>query len=143
MVAGDPFGGPDKEIRDLQKIAQGLCSGFVTYAAAYAVRYAVAAERPIVGRGPKRYAVAMLWCAVGREAAHVCCGPRSGPSGVWAAPSLSVANSGAPRHHLGRSAAHNKHGPCCGPQTPQHTQSIPFRAVTSAATAYLTAYAAA
>ena len=84
MVVGDSFSGPYEEIRDLQKIAQGFRSGFVTYAAAYAVRYAVAADRPIVGRGPKRYAVGMLWCAVGREAAHVCCGPRSGPCLLWA-----------------------------------------------------------
>ena len=122
MVVGDPFGGPYKEIRDLQKIAQGVRSVFLTYAAAYAVRYAVAAERPIVGRGPKRYAVGMLWCAVGRKAAHVCCGLRSGPSGVWAAPRLSVANYGPPRHHSGRSAAHNKHGPLRGPQ---HTTAYP------------------
>ena len=44
MIVGHPSGGPDKEIRDLQKIAQGVRSVFATYAAAYAVRHAVGRE---------------------------------------------------------------------------------------------------
>ena len=41
MVVGDRLRGPYEEIRDQQKIAQGIHSVFLTYAAAYAVAYAV------------------------------------------------------------------------------------------------------
>ena len=115
-----------------------------------------AAERPIVVRAFQKYALDMLWvccgCAVGREAAYVWCGPRSGPSCVWAAPCESVANYWPPRHNSGRSAADAKHGPLRGPQHthgtskayPEHT--FEGRGPQSAAprpTAYATAYAAA
>ena len=63
-----------------KKYAQGVHSVFLTYAAAYAVAYAVGRGAADCGTWPSKvcfgYALGMPW---------VCCGPRSGPCLVWAA----------------------------------------------------------
>ena len=54
MIVGHPSGGPDKEIRDLQKIAQGVRSVFLAYAA---VRCAVGREAANSGTQPSKLCV--------------------------------------------------------------------------------------